>query len=128
VITIIMATERELAGIQHKAIEKVNQTKNPFASIAEDFGTYERDELKLAIKFFSSKEMTKELQKFCFKLAERNVGNYYKSCALGWQPKKKQTDMAKSWAKFLIAYDDKKPVGYTMLRFDMDYGRSCVYW
>jgi N-alpha-acetyltransferase 40 len=123
-----MATERELAGIQHKAIEKVNREKNPFAEIADDYGSYQRDDLKFDIKFYSSKEMSKDLQKFCFKLAERNVSGYYKTCSLGWQPKVKQTDMGKNWAKFLIAFHDKKPVGYTMLRFDMDYGRSCVYW
>jgi N-alpha-acetyltransferase 40 len=123
-----MASERELAGAQHKAIEKANQQKNPFTIIAEDYGIYEKNEISLKLKYFSSKEMSRELQKFCFKLAERNVGEYYRSCHLGWQPKVKQNDMAKSWAKYLIAYDDTKPVGFTQFRFDMDYGRSCVYW
>lgn len=123
-----MATERELAGFQHKAIEKANQEKNPFLKIAEEYGKYESGELEVQIKFLSSKEMSKDLQKFCFKLAERNVGGYYKSCSLGWQPKIKQNDMAKSWARFLIAYDKNKPIGFCQLRFDMDYGRSCIYW
>lgn len=78
------ATERELAGIQHKSIEKVNQTKNPFEVVAEEFSTYQKDDLKLSIKFFSSKDITKNLQKFCFKLAERNVSGYYKASTLGW--------------------------------------------
>jgi hypothetical protein len=63
-----------------------------------------------------------------FKLAERNVGPYYKACSLGWQPKVKQNDMTKSWAKFLIAKCGKENAGYAMFRFDMDYGRSVVYW
>jgi hypothetical protein len=79
-----MATERELAGVQHKSIERANQQKNPFNEIAEEFSTYQRDDLKINIKYFSSKEMSKELQKFCFKLAERNVSGYYKTCSLGW--------------------------------------------
>lgn len=113
-----MATEREIAGFQHKAIERANQHKNPFQSITEEYGKYSNDELSVTIKFFTSKEMPKDLQKFVFKLAERNVGGYYKSCSLGWQPKVKQNDMAKSWARFLIAYDEgKKPIGYTMFRF-----------
>lgn len=142
-----MATERELAEAQHKAIEKANQTKNPFSLIAEECGSYQKDDLKIEIKFFSSKEMSKDLQKFCFKLAERNVGAYYKSCSLGWQPKVKQNDISKNWARFLIAYNGSKPIGFTMFRFgkfagccwmwfrnndvvvaDMDYGRSVVYW
>jgi hypothetical protein len=116
-IEFTMETERELAEIQHKAIEKANQQKNPFMIIADECGKYEKDDLKVEVKYVGSKEMSKDLQKFCFKLAERNVGGYYKACSLGWQPKIKQNDMTKRWAKFLIAYEDKKPVGYTMFRF-----------
>lgn len=124
-----MATEVKLAGSQHKAIEKANQQKNPFAKIADEYEKYQKDDLNISIKYLGAKEMPKDLQKFCFKLAEKNVGEYYKSCSLGWQPKVKQNDMAKSWARFLIAYnDDNKPVGFCQFRFDMDYGRSCVYW
>ena len=123
-----MATEREVAGTQHKAIEKANQDKNPFAKIAEEYGKYNNENIDFSIKYFSSKEMSKDLQKICFKLTERNVGDYYKTCTLGWQPKIKQTDMGKNWARYLVAYVDNKPVGFTMFRFDMDYGRSVVYW
>lgn len=123
-----MASERELASLQHKAIEKVNQQKDPFSKIAQEYGKFTKDGLNIQIKYFSSKEMTKEMQKFCFKLAEKNVGGYYKTCSLGWQPKVKQNDMAKTWARFLIAYDDKTPIGFCQFRFDMDYGRSCIYW
>lgn len=112
-----MATERELAEAQHKAIEKANQQKNPFAIISEECEKYIKDDLNIEVKFFSSKLLSKDLQKFCFKLAERNVGGYYKSCSLGWQPKVKQNDISKNWARFLIAYSEKKPIGFTMFRF-----------
>lgn len=106
-----MATEREMAGMQHKAIERANQQKQPFAKIDEEYGKYTKDDLSITVKFFSSKELSKDLQKYCFKLAERNVSGYYKACELGWQPKVKQNDIAKSWAKFLLAYDQNKPIG-----------------
>lgn len=123
-----MSTDRELAGTQHRSIERANQQKNPFSEIAEKYGKYERDDLKIDIIYKNSKEMSKEMLKFCFKLAERNVGSYYKACALGWQPKVKQNDMQKSWAKFLIAKAGEKIAGFCQFRFDMDYGRSVVYW
>lgn len=123
-----MASNRELASAQHKSIERANQAANPFAKIADQYESYKKDDLDITIKFFSSKEMTKDLLKFCFKLAERNVGGYYKTCSLGWQPKVKQNDLAKKWARFLVAYENHKPVGFCQFRFDMDYGRSCVYW
>jgi hypothetical protein len=61
-------------------------------------------------------------------LAEKNVGPHYRACSLGWQPKVKQNDMTKTWAKFLIAKINGENAGYAMFRFDMDYGRSVVYW
>ncbi|CAG9810945.1 unnamed protein product [Chironomus riparius] len=121
-----MATDREIAGIQHKNIEKVNQQKNPF-TIAEEYGKYSKDDLTIDISYKGSKELTKDLQKWCFKLAEKNVGPHYKACSLGWQPKFKQNDMKRPWAKFLIAKCGQENAGYTMFRFDMDYGRSVIY-
>lgn len=79
-----MASERELAGVQHKSIEKANQTKNPFEDISNEFKTYKKDDLIIDIRFYSSKDMKKDLQKFCFKLAEKNVSGYYKANTLGW--------------------------------------------
>lgn len=123
-----METERKLAGFQHKAIEKANQHKNPFLKIAAEYEKYTIGDQHLTIKFYLSKDMPKYLQKFCFKLAEKNVAGYYKSCSLGWLPKVKQNDMAKTWARFLIVYDKQQVIGFCQIRFDMDYGRSCVYW
>lgn len=115
--------------VKHKNVEKANHQKNPFASIEEMFGKFENgDDFKVELKCFHQKEMNKADIKWCFKLAERNVGNYYKSCALGWQPKVKQNDLNKSWARYLLAYQEKKLVAYAMFRFDMDYGRSTLYW
>jgi len=122
-----MASNRELANIQHKAIQRANQAANPFSKIADVYENYKKDDLDITIKFYSSKDMTKDLQKFCFKLVERNVGGYYKTCSYGWQPKIKQNDMAKKWGRFLVAYEDRKPIGFCQFRFDMDYGRSVIY-
>lgn len=100
-------SDREVAGVHHRNIEKANQQKNPFACIAEKFKNKRTDDLKAEISYRGSKEMPKDLQKWCFKLAEKNVGPYYKDCKLGWQPKVKQTDMAKVililTSKFLIS-------------------------
>lgn len=79
-----MLTDREVAGVQHKNIEKANQQKNPFTVIEKENGKYTNESLKIEISYKSSKEMTKDLNKWCFKLAEKNVGIYYKTCNLGW--------------------------------------------
>lgn len=73
-------------------------------------------------------EMDQQSIKWCFKLAEKNVGPYYKENPLGWTPKEKKTSLSKNWSRFLVAYDsDNKPAAYSMFRFDMDYGRSVLY-
>lgn len=67
--------------------------------------------------------------KWAFKLAEKNVGPFYKANSMGWQPKIKQADLNKNWARYLVACDkDKNPVAYAMFRFDFDYQMSVVYW
>lgn len=70
-----------------------------------------------------------QVLKWAFKLAERNVGPYYKTCRVGWQPKVKQADLNKNWARYLIVIDQatKKNAAYCMFRFDLDYGSSVLY-
>lgn len=48
---------------------------------------------------------------------------------MGWQPKVKQADLNKAWARYLIATDESghKNLGYCMFRFDFDYGSSVLY-
>jgi hypothetical protein len=59
-----MATDREIAENHHKNIEKANHQKNPFTIITEEYGKYERDDLKVEVSYKSSKEMSKDLQKW----------------------------------------------------------------
>uniref|UniRef100_A0A182WHD3 N-alpha-acetyltransferase 40 n=1 Tax=Anopheles minimus TaxID=112268 RepID=A0A182WHD3_9DIPT len=85
--------------------------------------------LQLKLQCKRKAEMDPKLLKWAFKLAERNVGPQYRACSLGWQPKIKQADLNKPWARYLVAMDlaTKKPAAYTMFRFDLDYGRSVLY-
>lgn len=74
-------------------------------------------------------DMDKNLLKWVFKLAERNVGDLYKATTIGWQPKVKQTDLNKPWARYLLVQNSvNQPVAYAMFRFDMDYGYCVLYW
>jgi hypothetical protein len=95
-------SERELAGIQHKLIEKANQSKNPLSEVQENCKVYEKDGEKFEIICKRKAEMDPKTLKWCFKLAERNVGPLYKCSVLGWTPKVKQSDLNKNWARYLI--------------------------
>lgn len=118
---------------QHRCIERAAKTKNPFEPFGQDFSTFTSPNdasttLSTYCKWKS--QMDSKHLKWAFKLAESNVGPFYKTCAIGWQPKVKQADLNKNWARYFVAVNPatKLPVAYTMFRFDMDYGCSVLYW
>lgn len=114
---------------QHKAIEKAGKLKNPLEPIATEYTKFDNEDVSLSIYCKWKTDMDTKTLKWAFKLAERNVGGFYREGPIGWQPKVKQSDLNKNWARYLVAVDkDKKPVAYTMFRFDMDYGHSVIYW
>lgn len=115
---------------QHKAIERAAKIKNPIEPFAEQFSKYSKDDdCEVSVYCKWKAEMDAKTLKWAMKLAERNVAPFYRSCGIGWQPKVKQSDLNKNWARYLVAVDkNKQPVAYTMFRFDMDYGCSVLYW
>lgn len=115
---------------QHRVIEKASKVKNPLGPFIDEFTKYTRDNLDVSIYCKWKNEMDTKTLKWAFKLAERNVGPFYKDGPMGWQPKLKQSDLNKNWARYLVAVDkkSKQPIAYAMFRFDMDYGNSVLYW
>lgn len=114
---------------QHKAIEKAGKIKNPLEPFSSEFTKFENNDFHVNIYCKWKSEMDNKTLKWAFKLAERNVGGFYKTGPIGWQPKVKQSDLNKNWARYLVAVDKQKnPIAYTMFRFDMDYGVSVLYW
>lgn len=125
--------DRISASFQHRAIEKANKVKNPFEPFADDFAKYtiknDSDTQELTIYCKWKADIDAKVIKWAFKLAERNVSGFYKVNPCGWQPKIKQSDLNKKWARYLVATDKtKRPIAYAMFRFDMDYGHSVLYW
>lgn len=114
---------------QHKAIEKSAKEKNPLEPFVQDFAMHSHDGAQYSLYCKWKSDMDAKTLKWAFRLAERNVSPFYKAGAIGWQPKVKQADLNKNWARYLVVVDkDKKPVAYSMFRFDMDYGQSVLYW
>lgn len=117
------------AAEQQKAIEKASKSKNPMEQMADVFKyTTTNGQYNLYCK--TKGDMEPKTLKWAFKLAERNVSQYYNELDMGWQPKIKQTDLNKNWARYLVAFDaeTKTPIAYAMFRFDLDYGHSVLYW
>ncbi|XP_065354193.1 N-alpha-acetyltransferase 40 [Calliphora vicina] len=115
------------AANQHRNIENAARAKNPFESIT-DVLSYKSSTAEFSLYGRTKNDMDGKTLKWAFKLAERNVSPFYKELSMGWQPKVKQSDLNKAWARYLVAVDaNKTPVAYSMFRFDLDYGHSVLY-
>lgn len=113
---------------QHRNIENASRSKNPFDSIP-DVLCFKSNASAFSLYCKTKNDMDGKTLKWAFKLAERNVSSFYKELSMGWQPKVKQSDLNKAWARYLVAVDgNKTPVAYSMFRFDLDYGHSVLYW
>lgn len=117
------------AAAKHKLIEQASRAKNPLDTLPYDSykSNTSEDEFKLYCR--AKGDMDAKTLKWTFKLAEQNVGPFYKELKMGWKPKIKQAELNKNWARFLVAQNQQKqPVAYTMFRFDMDDGDAVLYW
>lgn len=121
----------------HRNIERAARTKHILEPFGKDFDSYTPPAAADATSSSSlttyckwKADMDAKALKWAFRLAETNVGPFYKTCSLGWQPKQKQSDLNKNWARYLVLSEraTKRPVAYAMFRFDMDYGCSVLYW
>lgn len=126
-----MTNSTEISATQqHKSLGIASRSKNPIEEAFPEYAKYKKDDFEVSLYCKHKADMDPKVIKFAFKLAEANVGPYYKTCKLGWQPKIKQNELNKNWARYLVAVDTKKkqPVAYAMFRFDLDYGSSVLYW
>ncbi|KAL7729334.1 hypothetical protein ACLKA6_008909 [Drosophila palustris] len=117
------------ASAKHKFVEAAARAKNPLEKLPVQCDSYKSktsEEFKLYCR--AKSDMDAKTLKWTFKLAEQNVGPYYKQLKMGWKPKIKQAELNKNWARFLVALNQQnQPVAYTMFRFDMDDGDCVLY-
>lgn len=117
------------AAAKHKLIEQASRAKNPLDTFPYDSYKSNTSEEEFKLYCRAKGDMDAKTLKWTFKLAEQNVGPFYKELKMGWKPKIKQAELNKNWARFLVAQNQQKqPVAYTMFRFDMDDGDAVLYW
>lgn len=117
-------------ALHHRTIEKAAKAQQILEALdTDEFNSYTHDGVTLRTVCRWKAQMDAKTLKWAFKLAETNVAPFYRTCTVGWQPKQKQSDLNKNWARYLVLSDAaKRPVAYSMFRFDMDYGCSVLYW
>lgn len=74
-------------SFQHKTIEKASKTPNPFEPFANEFATVPVGDQIFNTYCKWKNQMDAKTLKWAFKLAEANVGPFYRDCSIGWQPK-----------------------------------------
>ncbi|XP_017472949.1 PREDICTED: N-alpha-acetyltransferase 40 [Rhagoletis zephyria] len=113
---------------QQRNVENAARAKNPLESVPDTSHFTAKNGAEYKLYCRAKGDMDAKTLKWAFKLAERNVSPFYKALQMGWQPKVKQNDLNKKWARYLVATDKSgESVAYTMFRFDMDYGHSVLY-
>ncbi|EDW53390.1 N-alpha-acetyltransferase 40 [Drosophila sechellia] len=123
-----MRNQDELSqGAKQRFVETAARAKNPLESLSyQSYKAPSGQEFKLICR--AKSDADSKLLKWAFKLAETNVGPYYKQLKMGWQPKIKAAELNKNWARYLVAQNEQKEnVAYAMFRFDMDHGDSVLY-
>ncbi|XP_017142890.1 N-alpha-acetyltransferase 40 [Drosophila miranda] len=123
-----MGNQDELStGAKQKFVEAAARAKNPLDTLPyEKYTAPSGEEFKLICRTKSDADA--KTIKWAFKLAEKNVGPYYKQLKMGWQPKIKAAEHNKNWARYLVAQNDKKEnVAYCMFRFDME-NYDCILY
>ncbi|KAH8283854.1 hypothetical protein KR054_003466 [Drosophila jambulina] len=123
-----MPNQDELSqGAKQRFVETAARAKNPLESLSyQSYRAPTGEEFKLLCR--TKTDADPKMLKWAFKLAETNVGPFYKQLKMGWQPKIKAAELNKNWARYLVVQNDKKEnVAYSMFRFDMDHGDCVLY-
>ncbi|XP_068155930.1 N-alpha-acetyltransferase 40 [Drosophila tropicalis] len=115
------------AAAKQKFVEAATRSKNPLDSLPYSSFTSPCGE-KFKLICSAKNDLDAKTIKWACKLAEQNVSPFYKLTKIGWQPKIKQAEHNKAWARYLVAQNEKNEnVAYAMFRFDLDNGDCVLY-
>lgn len=113
---------------RRQRISNANYQKNPFEKISDKFERFEKKDVKIKIECM--RNLNANLMEKCFETLVENMQESYKASPLGWDPNGKKKDLNANWARFLIVKDERNDefIGFSMFRFDMNYGKAVLYW
>ncbi|RNA37525.1 N-alpha-acetyltransferase 40 [Brachionus plicatilis] len=107
-------------------IIKANLIENPL-DLVPNFKSYISQNNEFQIISRKSSELDECTKKWIFELLEKNMKKIYEKSISGWNENFKLEELFDKNACYLIAYKNKKPVGYSHFRFDMDFENEVVY-
>ena len=78
------------------------------------------------VEVFQRSQLTDELAEWTFSLLKENMKTIYEKGGWGWDDSKKKKNFS-SKRRFLIAFADEKPVGFSHFRFEVE-GQTVVLY
>ena len=108
-------------------VEKANQVDDVLATL-KPFVKYEKNGVKVSLKFFKRSQLTDDLAVWAFALLKENMEAIYEEGGWGWKDSQKRKELLHDDARFLIAFDEQeKPVGFSHFRFSPE-GQTVVLY
>lgn len=105
---------------------KIRNLLEPFGS---KFSKYSNSSDRFKIQCKWKSDMDSRTLKWAVKLIEQNLKNIYQHSRSGWNFEGIRRYMNEDWARYLVVINAyKRPVGYSMFRFDVDFGHSVLNW
>ncbi|EAY18495.1 acetyltransferase, GNAT family protein [Trichomonas vaginalis G3] len=116
--------ETEAINAKRRAMREAEETEDLLAIIPM-FKAYKKNGLDITVK--SHKHAPEELKTWIFELTKSCMQNYYEN-GNGWDDKIKNTELFEDRARYLIAYDGEKPIGFVHFRFEYDQNEYILYF
>lgn len=115
--------ETEAINSKRRAMREAEEIED-LLEIIPMFKKYNKNGLDITIK--SMKHAPEELKDWIFDLTKTCMFNYYDR-SNGWDDRIKRTELFEDRARYLIAYNGDKAIGFVHFRFEFDQNEYLLY-
>lgn len=111
---------------QKSKIDNANSCEDVLASL-KPFSKYKKNGCDVELKFFKRSQLTEELAEWAFALLKDNMETIYEEGGWGWKDAQKRKELLDENARFLIAFNEGKPIGFSHFRFTPEDQTTALY-
>nr|CAI5836942.1 unnamed protein product [Callosobruchus analis] len=109
-------------------VAEANKLEDPMEPFPV-FRKYNKNGLNIELSVKRSTNLDNGVKQWAFELTKKNMQLKYEQCSWGWNDKTKQEELFDDAAWYLMAknVEDRKLLGFSHFRFDMDEGIEVLY-
>jgi len=114
--------------MQQQLINKANALTDPLGPLQNfhDYITKDNDMIELVCT--KARNARSECLSWIMDIMERNMKDMYERSSWNWNAVEKRAELTEETAWYLIASCNKKFLGFSHFRFDIDNGDVVLYW